>query len=267
MIKNRKLQRILNNIDYWDAADAVTQEDIATRVAESLGEEYVLSNIQTYTCGETSHRIGAFTHRDSAIALHLIPGAQTRLRGEPVSVAPFLIGAHPVTQAQWYRYGGAKRFHQTWYGDNLPIMGLSWNDGQAWLKRTGSALRYPSLAEWVYACWATATTCYYWGERFEADHVWCRENTIHEEKPGVYDHEGRHNAFGLLDMVGLVSEWCADACTDKFCDVNCHAACGSSMRHEADLHAGEFRSDRFIHCHPSKLRMSREMGMRVALSL
>ncbi len=79
--------------------------------------------------------------------------------------------------------------------------------------RPGSAAELERLlaedpeAEWEYAARAGTGTRYWWGHDFDAQHVWCSDNSGGSTQP-----VGRKpaNPWGLLDMLGDVWEWCAD---------------------------------------------------------
>ncbi len=118
-------------------------------------------------------------------------------------------------------------FEQT---DEHPVVNVSWNDAAAfceWLSRKESReYRLPTEAEWEYACRAGTTTRYYHGDDPEglatvgnvADatlqmhfprYDWtlkARDGYVFTAPVGQF----KPNAFGLYDMHGNVSEWCAD---------------------------------------------------------
>ncbi len=92
-------------------------------------------------------------------------------------------------------------------GDNFPVDDVRWDDCQKFCMETG--LRFPSEAQWEYACRAGTKSSYCFGE-----------NMI----PGLVNHgdSGKSvgprpidsfdpNRFGLHNMHGNVSEWCEDS--------------------------------------------------------
>lgn len=122
--------------------------------------------------------------------------------------------------------------------DNLPVVHVSWNDGQAyadWLAaRTGKRYRLPSEAEFEYATRAGSKTVYPWGSGSPP--------TVVENVTGDGDRSPRlrrswakafkkysdgywgpaplgkfpPNPFGLIDMDGNLSEWTADCWHDNY---------------------------------------------------
>ena len=123
-------------------------------------------------------------------------------------------------------------------GDNLPVVHVSWNDGQAyasWLSaRTGKHYRLPSEAEFEYAMRAGSKSMYPWGDGTPP--------TVLENVTGDGDRSPRlrrswakafkkytdgfwgpapldtfpPNGFGLIDMDGNLSEWTADCWHDNY---------------------------------------------------
>jgi formylglycine-generating enzyme required for sulfatase activity len=132
--------------------------------------------------------------------------------------APFAIGRFEVTFTQWdacVAAGGCSHNPNdagSGRGDR-PVHGLDWADVQeylAWLsRRTGTAYRLPSEAEWEYA--AQAGT----GREQRAE---CRANEANCDDCGSQSPwpptmpvgSFRANVFGLHDMLGNVREWVAD---------------------------------------------------------
>jgi formylglycine-generating enzyme required for sulfatase activity len=114
--------------------------------------------------------------------------------------------------------------------DEHPVVIVSWNDAVAfcqWLSRKeGKTYRLPTEAEWEYACRAGTTTRYSSGddpetlvqvanvadatfaEKFSDSsyHIRARDGYLFTAPVGQF----RPNAFGLYDMHGNASQWCAD---------------------------------------------------------
>jgi len=109
---------------------------------------------------------------------------------------PFYIGKYEVTNAQWVTVMKRRPLESS-EGNDAPVVRVSWDDVQPFLRRTG--LRLPTDAEWEYACRAGTKGARY-GPRSE----------ISVAPIGAVGR-GRPNAFGLYDMIGHVWEWCADA--------------------------------------------------------
>ncbi len=110
---------------------------------------------------------------------------------------------------------------------------LRWLNEQAWTSGPeGVTYRLPTEAEWEYACRAGTTTKYFWGDRDEDAHRYANgldpetkrwiESTKSQLVAGpVFPKEDGHvvtapvgsflpNPWGLYDMLGNASEWCAD---------------------------------------------------------
>ncbi len=144
------------------------------------------------------------------------------------------VGKYQVTFAEWEAYlaDGAGSFlglgkrnaphDQGWGKESRPVINVSWNDAQnyiAWLntKVVGAPYRLLSEAEWEYACRAGTETVYYFGNDPMAldRHAWYRTNANGRTQPVGGKTP---NAFGLHDMHGNVSEWCADVWHDTYTD-------------------------------------------------
>ncbi len=83
-----------------------------------------------------------------------------------------------------------------------PVIFVSYADAEAYAKWAG--VEIPFESEWLYACRAGTETKFYWGDEFDEDFVWCRENSVTGTKPVAHKPP---NPFGLYDMVGNVWEY------------------------------------------------------------
>jgi formylglycine-generating enzyme required for sulfatase activity len=104
-----------------------------------------------------------------------------------------------------------------------PVERVSWTQAREFAFRLD--LKLPDEDEWEFACRAGARTAYYWGD--SPDGLARHENIFDESvgpnaPPSIApwdDHFVRHapigwflpNGYGLFDMLGNVSEWCAEA--------------------------------------------------------
>ena len=136
---------------------------------------------------------------------------------------------YPVTQAQWRAVAAMPQVKKelkldpsNFKGDNRPVEKVSWYDAVEFCDRlsahTNRQYRLPSEAEWEYACRAGTTTPFHFGKtlttevaNYHGDYIYTNgfKGEYREETTPV-DAFDIANPFGLCDMHGNVSEWCAD---------------------------------------------------------
>ena len=137
-----------------------------------------------------------------------------------VTVQPFRIARHEVTQAQWRAVMGSDP--AAFPGDDRPVESVSWDQAQEYLRRLnalveGAPYRLPSEAEWEYAARAGTATPYRWGQavgRGRANCRGCGSDWDNRETAPVGSFPP--NAFGLHDTAGNVREWVADCWHDGY---------------------------------------------------
>jgi formylglycine-generating enzyme required for sulfatase activity len=155
-----------------------------------------------------------------------------RYAGEPtpyqVALKPFYLALTETTNAQYGRFMAATGHPEPLYwqdknlnGPNQPVVGVSWHDAQAfcrWLTReTGVTHRLPTEAEWEAAArGGLVGESYPWGR--DLPHAGGRYRANYY--PNDFADDGFRltapvasfpaNGYGLFDMAGNVSEWCAD---------------------------------------------------------
>ncbi len=128
----------------------------------------------------------------------------------------FWLGKYEVTQAQWESVMGANPSKNKNAG--LPVENVTWEECDAFCRKVGGGARFPTEAEWEYACRAGTKTAFYWGTSLNGDRANCKGDSStygtkengpfvgHMTKGGTYGE----NPWGFCDMSGNVEEWCSD---------------------------------------------------------
>lgn len=202
--------------DLWNTCPHPLQ-DMAIQEVHRLQPEYKWLETQLYSCGGASHRIASFQHLQSQMILHLLPGQRWRVLDSKenssdvkdqgaASVKPLLVGRYPVTRFEWQQVQNESNEESKW--PDMPRTGVSWNDCQDWLRKAGGDLRFLNQSEWEYACRSGTKSRYFWGDILDDKYLWYRENS-QLLKWKVSQHQSQCNAFGLVDMIGHVWEWCS----------------------------------------------------------
>ena len=204
---------VLRDREQWNQAPQELQDGAVHEVVRRLGSDYELKETRLYACQGQAHRIATITHKPSAVDFQLIPGG-IFLRGsmeqsweQPIQklrVPPFLLGRYPMLTYQ------GQAFTETMDPDlvRLPRGRVTWFEAKESLELLDPPITLPSETFWEYACRSGTSSAYYWGETMNSDSCWHDLNAT-TRKP-VDLHESQCNAFGLVDMLGNVSEWCAD---------------------------------------------------------
>ena len=141
--------------------------------------------------------------------------------------APFAVGRHEVTFAEWDAcvVAGGCDGHvpddDGWGRGDRPVIHVTWENAQAyvgWLSaKTGQRYRLLSESEWEYAARVGSHTRYAWGDavgrnRANCDGCGSRWDVESTAPAGSFPA----NAFGLHDMHGNVSEWVEDCWNSSY---------------------------------------------------
>jgi formylglycine-generating enzyme required for sulfatase activity len=144
---------------------------------------------------------------------------------EVTLTAPFYLARTEVTQAQYAALAGENP--STFKGANQPVETVSWTKARQWLadwttKRDDKYLyRLPTEAEWEYCCRGGHSSSQPFGvgdgrvlsslaANFDGNYPYggAGKGAFLQAPRPVASYAP--NAFGLYDMHGNVSEWCAD---------------------------------------------------------
>ena len=159
--------------------------------------------------------------------LVLIPPGEFLMNGRhPTRLTePFYLGVYEVTQEEWQSVMGdnPSHFKRDIVGVDtrrFPVEMVSWNEAMEFCRRLSESQRrsarrwtyqLPTEAEREYACRCGTTTRFYHGDSISLQQAnfFGTESQAGVQRPtpvGSY----KPNAFGLFDMHGNVSEWCAN---------------------------------------------------------
>ena len=116
-----------------------------------------------------------------------------------------------------------KEYPAEYKGANKPIANVSWSHGEQFCKtlstRDGRKYALPTEAQWEYACRAGTDTPFSFGQTVSTRQANYHGGYTYGKGPKAKGKARRkplpvgslrHNAWGLYDMHGNVSEWCAD---------------------------------------------------------
>jgi formylglycine-generating enzyme required for sulfatase activity len=150
-------------------------------------------------------------------------GPQHRVR-----LTSFLLGQTPVTQAQWQLVAGWPKLkldlsaNRSRFKDACrPVEQVNWLEAMEFCRRlserSGHTFSLPSEAQWEYACRASTTTPFAFGDTITPELANYNGNYTYANGPkGQFRREITPvaifptNAWGLHDMHGNVQEWCLD---------------------------------------------------------
>lgn len=127
----------------------------------------------------------------------------------------FYLGKHEVTQKQFQEVMGLNP--SEFKGADLPVENISWEDAMAFCEKLnrmeskrkpkGWDFTLPTEAQWEYACRASTTTLYSFGNFADPKFANYSNSRIQKTSPvGSYPP----NPWGFMDFHGNVSEWCYD---------------------------------------------------------
>ena len=188
--------------------------------ANDVGIKLHLVPAGEFLMGSTEERINALVKRYPKEAWIRAELPQHRVR----ITRPFYLSKHEIRQEQWRKLVGdnPSKFKDKPDADWLPVEQVSWNDvAQKFMPKVQAALpagwraRFPTEAQWEWACRAGASTNFYFDDHYRqlADHAWYgRQGGDTTKRVG----RKQPNAWGLRDMHGNVYEWCGDRYDENY---------------------------------------------------
>ena len=130
---------------------------------------------------------------------------------QEVCLDAFRIGKYDVTEGQYKQVMGSNPSELSSYGDDCPVVNVSWNNAQTFISRlnsrTGKQYRLPTEAEWEYACHSGGKNEEYCGGDNIDAVAWYKGNSWGKTHPVG---QKQPNGLGIYDMSGNVWQWVQD---------------------------------------------------------
>jgi formylglycine-generating enzyme required for sulfatase activity len=220
----------------------------AVEITNSIGMKLALIPAGQFAMGSTPEQI-AWGQRKAGGDKWQLERVSSEGPPHRVKISrPFYLGVYPVTQGEYQQVMGSnpssftqKQIPSPAFQPPLeerelkfrevdvrkvagrdttrhPVEMVDWEEAMEFCRRlsampaeraAGRVYRLPTEAEWEYACRAGTTTHWYSGddEAQLVDIAWFRKNSEGTTHPVG---QRKPNAWGLYDMYGNVSQWCAD---------------------------------------------------------
>lgn len=169
----------------------------------------------------------------------------------------FELSKTEITQRQWLELMNTRPGPEAHWARadwrELPVVGVSWNDAQAFVaalnrQETGARYRLPSEAEWEYAARAGSPDNRPFPVAELGAHAWHLANSGDVPQPVG---RLRANAWGLFDMLGNAWEWVADRYQPDY-----YAASPAADPHGPPAGDRRVRRGGSYHCPPHLLRVN-----------
>ncbi len=178
-------------------------------------EEMVLVPGGTFQMGNPASKVG-----DDNVPVH------------SVTIDSFYMDIYEITVGEFNKFLKATGYNSSmslwekyWVSpnDNHPVVGVDWNAANAYAQWAGK--RLPTEAEWEYAArGGSENQRYPWGDKITKDdanfHKYWKKDDEYKNSNIVGKDTWKYstspvgsfapNGYGLYDMAGNASEWCAD---------------------------------------------------------
>jgi formylglycine-generating enzyme required for sulfatase activity len=136
-----------------------------------------------------------------------------------VNIPAFYMAKYPTTQEQYQAIMGENP--SNFRGINLPVEQVTWKKAKEYcqnlINKTDKPYVLPSESQWEYACRSGTNTLFYFGDVITTDLANYNGKFSYERYPSGVNREQTTsvdtfppNSFGLYDLHGNISQWCAD---------------------------------------------------------
>ena len=230
---NRPLQKLTERIDS-QVTRRQEMERRLTRVQEETKEMQSSMEGLQVTFDELEERRREILPDANAKSMVLIPAGPFSMGGrdedsprneQPVHTVympSYYIDLFPVTNQDYQEFVQCTNktspihWQRGTYPTGLgkhPVVNVSWQDARAyaaWMEA-----RLPTEAEWEKAARGTDERYYPWGSHF-VEEVKCNSGGTNGTTTAVDEYTEGRSPYGVWDMAGNVSEWCADYYEEEY---------------------------------------------------